>query len=221
MLLCSSVTSAVGVLVRFAVVPRDFVWRGAGSSTKELIILDESSLSGEQSHASGGCHLLCRGEIEGSLLRGEIGHPLASRPISSLPVDGRLPRKPGISNDGDMGDLSLLALFVSEHEGAARIYLLEGESASCEEAVPEEEMCTVVVTSSPLFKLPRGDTVTSVLCVTKDVGLKGCTIRVGLQEDSTTELQLERVCWDRLAHSEKMDSETISRSTGSNDIRLS
>lgn len=72
--------------------------------------------------------------------------------------------------------------------------------------MPAEEMRTTVASCSTAWTLSRGETVTSVLCVTNEVGLKGWTILL-LVVDST-ELQVDSVFLDRLVRLENTDSDT-------------
>jgi hypothetical protein len=73
--------------------------------------------------------------------------------------------------------------------------------------VPAAVMWTTVATCSVSFTLSRGETVTSVLRVMKDVGLKGCVNLLPLAVD-LTELHVDSVFLERPVHPEKTDSET-------------
>ena len=76
----------------------------------------------------------------------------------------------------------------------------------CIGTVPAEEIRTTFATCSTAFILLLGDIVTSVLCVTNNVGLKGCT-NLPLEVDST-ELQVDSVFLDLPVLPENTDSET-------------
>ena len=71
------------------------------------------------------------------------------------------------------------------------------------------EMLTTVAICSSARTLSRGDTVISVLCVTKELALRDWTSLPWLIGDSITELHVESAAFDRSVHPEKTDSETI------------
>jgi len=81
-----------------------------------------------------------------------------------------------------------------------------GDSWTCTGIVPAEEIRTTVASCSTALTLSRGEIVTSVLCVTNEFGLKGCTI-LPLVVDST-ELQVDSVFVDRPVRPENTDSDT-------------
>jgi len=70
-------------------------------------------------------------------------------------------------------------------------YLRPAESFTCTE--PLAEICTIIATCSESLMDSRGVTVISVLCVTKEVGLRCCTIFAELLMDSDFKLQVELV----------------------------
>lgn len=95
-----------------------------------------------------------------------------------------------------------------------RAYCFDGESGIsciCTGMAPAAVICTTVATCSSTLILSRGDTVTSVLWVTNEVGDRGCTIRLLVREQivdvSIVELQLESVREDFSVQPEKTDSE--------------
>ena len=72
--------------------------------------------------------------------------------------------------------------------------------------VPAEEMRTTLASCSTALTLLLGDTVTSALCVTNDLGLKGWTV-LPLAVEST-ELHVDSVFLERPVRPENTDSDT-------------
>lgn len=88
-------------------------------------------------------------------------------------------------------------------------YTLEGQSLICIGIVPEADMWTIVASCSLAWTLSRGDIVTSVLCVTKDVRLSGWTIELLADEGSATELHEDSVLLDLPVHPEKTEAGNV------------
>jgi hypothetical protein len=72
--------------------------------------------------------------------------------------------------------------------------------------VPAEEMRTTLASCSTALTLLLGDTVTSALCVTNDLGLKGWTV-LPLAVEST-ELHVDSVFLERPVRPENIDPDT-------------